>query len=95
FTPLTNVGIIGAIAIAIFGFLFVTVASRIVGIVGSSSSPVSGMTIATLLIVTFVFHSSGLTGTAGMVASLTVGAIVCTALAVAGDISQDLKTGYL
>jgi putative OPT family oligopeptide transporter len=95
FSPLTNVGIIGGIAIAIFGFLFVTVASRIVGIVGSSSSPVSGMTIATLLIVTFVFQLSGVTGQAGMVASLTVGAIVCTALAVAGDISQDLKTGYL
>jgi putative OPT family oligopeptide transporter len=95
FSPLTNVGIIGGIAIAVFGFLFVTVASRIVGIVGSSSSPVSGMTIATLLIVTFVFQMSGVTGQAGMVASLTVGAIVCTALAVAGDISQDLKTGYL
>ncbi|GAA4720310.1 OPT family oligopeptide transporter [Brevibacillus fulvus] len=95
FAPLTNVGLIGGIAIAIFGFLFVTVASRIVGIVGSSSSPVSGMTIATLLIVTFVFHLSGMSGPTGMVASLTVGAIVCTALAVAGDISQDLKTGFL
>ncbi len=95
FSPLTEVGIIGGIAIAIFGFLFVTVASRIVGVVGSSSSPVSGMTIATLLIVTLVFHTTGFTGLPGMVASLTVGAIVCTALAVAGDISQDLKTGFL
>lgn len=95
FSPLTDVGIVGAIAIAIFGFLFVTVASRIVGLVGSSSSPVSGMTIATLLIVTFVFKLTGLTGMTGMVASLTVGAIVCVALAVSGDISQDLKTGYL
>ncbi len=95
FTPLTNVGVIGAISIAIFGFLFVAVASRIVGIVGSSSSPVSGMTIATILIVTVIFKMTGLTGTGGMIASLTVGAIICTALAVAGDISQDLKTGYL
>ncbi|MFM1651122.1 OPT family oligopeptide transporter [Brevibacillus sp. B_LB10_24] len=95
FSPLTDVGIIGGVAIAVFGFLFVMVASRIVGLVGSSSSPVSGMTIATLLIVTVVFKLAGVTGTVGMVASLTVGAIVCTALAVAGDISQDLKTGYL
>jgi putative OPT family oligopeptide transporter len=95
FTPVTNVGIIGAIAIAVFGFLFVAVASRIVGIVGSSSMPVSGMTIATLLITTLIFKASGVTGQTGMVAAITVAAIVCVALAVAGDISQDLKTGYL
>jgi putative OPT family oligopeptide transporter len=95
FAPLTNVGIIGAVAIAIFGFLFVAVASRIVGIVGSSSSPVSGMTIATVLIVTVMFKLSGMGGMTGMIAALSVGAIVCVALAVAGDISQDLKTGYL
>lgn len=95
FTPVTNVGIIGAVAIAFFGFLFVAVASRIVGIVGSSSMPVSGMTIATLLITTLIFKAAGYTGQTGMVASLIVAAIVCVALAVAGDISQDLKTGYL
>ncbi|MBC2283079.1 oligopeptide transporter, OPT family [Listeria booriae] len=95
FDPFTNVGVIGALAIAIFGFLFVTVASRIVGIVGSSSSPVSGMTIATLLIVAIAYKSFGYTGTEGIILTLTVAAIVCTALAVAGDISQDLKTGYL
>lgn len=95
FTPVTNVGVVGALSIAVFGFLFVAVASRIVGIVGSSSSPVSGMTIATILIVTFIFKISGMSGVDGMVAALTVGAVVCTALAVAGDISQDLKTGYL
>ncbi|MBC1246541.1 OPT family oligopeptide transporter [Listeria booriae] len=95
FDPFTNVGVIGALAIAIFGFLFVTVASRIVGIVGSSSSPVSGMTIATLLIVAIAYKSFGNTGTEGIILTLTVAAIVCTALAVAGDISQDLKTGYL
>ncbi|MCD7036684.1 oligopeptide transporter, OPT family [Metabacillus sp. GX 13764] len=95
FVPVTNVGIIGAIAIAVFGFLFVSVASRIVGVVGSSSSPVSGMTIATLLIVTLVYKATGFTGINGMVAALVVAAIICTALAVAGDVSQDLKTGYI
>jgi putative OPT family oligopeptide transporter len=95
FVPVTKVGIIGAICIAIFGFLFVSVASRIVGIVGSSSSPVSGMTIATLLIVTLLYKATGFTGKEGMVAALIVAAIICTALAVAGDVSQDLKTGYI
>ncbi len=95
FFPVTEVGLIGAIAIAVFGFLFVAVASRIVGIVGSSSMPVSGMTIATLLITTIMFKAAGMSGQTGMVASLTTAAIVCVALAVAGDISQDLKTGYL
>ncbi|MDQ0416558.1 putative OPT family oligopeptide transporter [Croceifilum oryzae] len=95
FTPVTNVGVLGAIAIAIFGFLFVAVASRIVGIVGSSSMPVSGMTIATLLIVTILYKAVGFSGTEGSVAALVVAAIVCVAIAVAGDISQDLKTGYL
>lgn len=95
FAPFTNVGIIGAISITIFGFLFVTVASRIVGIVGSTSMPVSGMTIATLLIVTVLFKAAGFSGQTGMIASLVVVAIVCVALGVAGDISQDLKTGFL
>ncbi|MGE7601702.1 OPT family oligopeptide transporter [Peribacillus sp. NPDC097675] len=95
FAPVTEVGIIGAIAIGIFGFLFVTVASRIVGIVGSSSSPTSGMTIATLLIVALIYKATGFTGMDGMIAVVTVAAIVCTALAVSGDVSQDLKTGYI
>jgi putative OPT family oligopeptide transporter len=95
FSPLINVGFLGALSIAIFGFLFVTVASRIVGIVGSTSMPVSGMTIATLLIVTILFKASGQIGQAGMIASLIVVSIVCVSLGVAGDISQDLKTGYL
>ncbi len=81
--------------IVIFGFIFVTVASRIVGIVGSSSSPVSGMTIATLLGTTILFVALGYTGAEGMVASLLVGAVVCVAVCSAGDISQDLKTGFL
>lgn len=95
FLPNLNVGIIGALGIAVLGFLFVTVASRIVGVIGSSSSPVSGMTIATLLIVAAIYRAAGFSGMSGMVAALTVGAIICCALAVAGDISQDLKTGYL
>ncbi|PWK04941.1 OPT family oligopeptide transporter [Tumebacillus permanentifrigoris] len=95
FMPQINTGIIGALGIAVFGFLFVTVASRIVGAIGSSSSPVSGMTIATLLIVTSVYRAFGYSGMDGMVTALTVGAIICVALAIAGDISQDLKTGYL
>ncbi|MFC7395143.1 OPT family oligopeptide transporter [Scopulibacillus cellulosilyticus] len=93
--PIVHVGIIGAIAIAILGFLFVTVSSRIVGIVGSSSSPVSGMTIATLLIVALAYKLTGATGNTGIIMTISVAAIVCTAVAVAGDISQDLKTGYL
>src|SRR5690606_37641725 len=78
-----------------FGFLFVAVASQTVGIVGSSSSPFSVMTIATSLIETVLFKWTGMTGEAGMIAALTVGAIVCTALAFAGCISEVLKTGYL
>jgi putative OPT family oligopeptide transporter len=95
FWPELNVGLIGALGILIVGFLFVTVSSRIVGIVGSSSDPVSGMTIATLLIVATVYRAFGYRDLNGMVVSLVVGAIICTALAIAGDISQDLKTGFL
>lgn len=95
FLPQLNVGIIGALGVAVIGFLFVTVSSRIVGIVGSSSDPVSGMTIATLLVIATIYRAAGYTGMTGMVASLVVGAIICTAVSVAGDISQDLKTGYL
>jgi putative OPT family oligopeptide transporter len=81
--------------VIVFGFIFVTVASRIVGLVGSSSNPVSGMTIATLLGTTILFVALGFTGTSGMVAALLVGAVVCVAICSAGDISQDLKTGFL
>lgn len=95
FSPLIPVGIVGAILIAIFGFFFVTVSSRIVGIVGSSSNPVSGMTIATLLFTTIIFKAIGFTGVEGMVASLSVGGIIAVAAAIAGDVSQDLKTGFL
>ncbi|SKA06195.1 OPT family oligopeptide transporter [Selenihalanaerobacter shriftii] len=95
FTPLIPVGVLGAVFVAIFGFFFVTVSSRIVGIVGSSSNPASGMTIATLLATSLIMKAIGWTDQTGMVAALSVGAIVCVAIAVAGDTSQDLKTGFL
>jgi putative OPT family oligopeptide transporter len=88
-------GIVGSLLVFVFGFFFVTVSSRIVGIVGSSSNPVSGMTIATLIISTLIFRALGYTGIEGMVTSLLVGAFACIAMAMAGDISQDLKTGFL
>ncbi|WP_027631851.1 OPT family oligopeptide transporter [Clostridium hydrogeniformans] len=93
--PQIPVGFIGAILIAIFGFFFVTVSSRIVGLVGSSSNPVSGMTIATLLLTTVILKAMGMSGKEGMIAALCIGAVICTAAAIAGDTSQDLKTGYL
>ncbi|NPV87903.1 oligopeptide transporter, OPT family [Coprothermobacteraceae bacterium] len=93
--PEIPLGFLGAILVAIFGFFFVTVSSRLVGFVGSSSNPVSGMTIATILGTALIMKAAGYSGTTGMVAALTVGAIVCTAAAIAGDTSQDLKTGYL
>lgn len=94
-TDLIPVGILGAILVAIFGFFFVTVSSRLVGIVGSSSNPISGMTIATLLLTTIILKAVGFSGLAGMVGALSVGAVVCIAAAIAGDTSQDLKTGFL
>ncbi len=93
--PIIPVGILGAVIIAVFGFFFATVSSRIVGLIGSSSNPVSGMTIATLIITAIIFKATGNDGQAGMIATLTVGSIICIIAAMAGDTSQDLKTGYL
>jgi putative OPT family oligopeptide transporter len=85
-----------AILLVIFSFFFVTVSSRIVGLVGASSNPVSGMTITTLLLTAFIFVALGLADQPGArVAVLTVGAVVCIAAAIAGDTSQDLKAGFL
>ncbi|MGM8363858.1 OPT family oligopeptide transporter [Virgibacillus sp. W0181] len=95
FYPPIKVGIIGAILLLIFGFFFATVSSRIVGIVGSSSNPVSGMTIAALIFITLVLSLVGQTGEAGMVTAIIIGSVVCIAAAIAGDTSQDLKTGYI
>lgn len=87
--------IIAALCVAVFAFFFVTVSSRIVGLVGVSSNPTSGMTIATLLGTSFIFLALGWTDTVGMAAALTVGTVVCVASSIAGDTSQDLKTGFL
>ncbi|WP_138992760.1 OPT family oligopeptide transporter [Larkinella sp. C7] len=84
-----------AILVIVFGFFFVTVASRIVGLIGSSSSPVSGMTIATIMGTALVFIGAGLTGRIYEPAVLVVGGMICIAAATAGATSQDLKTGYL
>ena len=66
-----------------------------VGLVGSSNNPVSGMAIATLIITTFVLKSTGTTGTKGMIAAISIGTVICIVAAMAGDTSQDLKTGYI
>ena len=86
---------LAAVLMIVFGFFFVTVASRIVGLIGSSSSPVSGMTIATLILTCTIFVALGWTGDLYAPIALSVGAIVCIAAANAGATSQDLKTGYL
>ena len=93
--PAIPVTLLGAFIIVIFGFFFATVSSRMVGLVGSSNNPVSGMAIATLLIATFAIKSSGKTGIDGMTAAIAVGSVICIIAAIAGDTSQDLKTGYL
>jgi putative OPT family oligopeptide transporter len=84
-----------SLLVVVFGFLFVTVSARIVGIVGSSASPVSGMTIATLMATAAIFLVKGWTAPAFGALAITVGGIVCIAASNAGDTSQDLKTGYL
>jgi putative OPT family oligopeptide transporter len=93
--PGTDLHLLGAAIAVLFGFFFVVVAARIVGIVGSSSSPVSGMTIATLLVTCTILIYFGVSGVSGMVTAMSVGAIVCIAVCMSGDIAQDLKTGYL
>ena len=93
--PAIPVNPLGALLIVIFGFFFATVSSRMVGMIGSSNNPVSGMAIATLLISTMVIKSSGQTGIDGMKAAIAIGSVICIIAAIAGDTSQDLKTGYL
>jgi len=93
--PSIPVNFVGALLIAIFGFFFATVSSRLVGLVGSSNNPVSGMAIATLLISTMVLKSTGMVGQEGMMGSIAIGSIICIIAAIAGDASQDLKTGYI
>ena len=90
-----RMNLLGAVLIVIFGFLFVTVSSRLTGEIGSSSNPISGMTVATLLLTCLVFLELGWTGPSYYVTALSVGAIVCIAASNGGTISQDLKTGFL
>jgi putative OPT family oligopeptide transporter len=84
-----------AVLVIIFGFFFATVSSRITGLIGSSSNPISGMTIATLIITCIIFVALGWTGDIYSPVAISVGAIICIAAANAGNTSQDLKTGYL
>lgn len=86
---------LAAVLIAIFAFFFVTVASRIVGLVGVTSNPTSGMTIATVIGTALIFYLCGWTDIAGKATVLAIGTVVCTAASIAGDTSQDLKTGYV
>ena len=93
--PSVPVSLLGAFLIAIFGFFVATVSSRMGGLIGSSNNPVSGMAIATLLISTFVLKATGNTGMAGMTGAIAIGSIICVIAAIAGDTSQDLKTGFI
>ncbi len=93
--PSLHMNLIGAFLIVLFGFLFVTVSSRLTGEIGSSSNPISGMTVATLLLTCLIFLLLGWTGGTYYVTALSVGAIVCIAASNGGTTSQDLKTGYL
>lgn len=91
----TQGNIVAAVLTIVFGFFFVTVSSRIVGLIGSSSNPVSGMTIATLILTCTIFVALGWTGDWYAPVAICVGAVVCIAAANAGATSQDLKTGYI
>ncbi len=93
--PVIPVNLVGAIIIVVFGFFFATVSSRMVGLVGSSNNPVSGMAIGTLLFATIILKATGTIGQEGMTAAIAIGSIICIIAAIAGDTSQDLKTGYI
>ncbi len=93
--PAVPVTILGALLIVIFGFFFATVSSRMVGLVGSSNNPVSGMAIATLLFATLCLKVTGDTGIHGMQGAIAIGSIICIIACMSGDTSQDLKTGYI
>jgi putative OPT family oligopeptide transporter len=93
--PQIGINVVGALLVLLFGFLFVTVSSRITGQIGSSSNPISGMTVATVLLTALIFLAVGWTGIEHRVLALSIGGVVCIAAAVAGATSQDLKTGFL
>jgi putative OPT family oligopeptide transporter len=93
--PAIPVNLVGAVIVLVFGFFFATVSARMVGLIGSSNNPVSGMAIATLLIATMLLKVTGSTGVDGMVGAIAIGSVICIIAAMAGDTSQDLKTGFL
>lgn len=93
--PVIPITPLGALLVVIFGFFFATVSSRIVGIVGSSNNPVSGMTIASLLFISLIFVAAGDVGKSGMMGVIAIGSVICIIAAISGDTSQDLKTGYI
>lgn len=93
--PIIPINLFGALLVVVFGFFFATVSSRMVGLVGSSNNPVSGMTIATLLVASIALKATGMVGQTGMIATIAIGGIICIVAAIAGDTSQDLKTGYI
>lgn len=93
--PAIPVTLLGSVIVVIFGFFFAAVSSRMVGLVGSSNNPVSGMAIATLLITTVILKLTGDTGIHGMQGAIAIGSIICIVASISGDTSQDLKTGYL
>lgn len=94
-SPIVPINILGTILIVLFGFFFATVSSRMVGLVGSSNNPVSGMAIATLILTSVIYKSSGMSVKAALTGTIVVGSIICIIAAIAGDTSQDLKTGYI
>jgi uncharacterized oligopeptide transporter (OPT) family protein len=93
--PSFKINMLGALLLLVLGFLFVTVSSRLTGEVGSSSNPISGMTVATLLITSLIFFALGWVTTPYKIAALSIAAIACVAISNGGTTSQDLKTGYL
>lgn len=93
--PTFPINLLGAVIVVIFGFFFATVSSRMVGLIGSSNNPVSGMAIATLLIATILLKATGLDGATGMKGAIAIGSIICIVATIAGDTSQDLKTGFI
>jgi len=93
--PVIRIGAIGALMVIVFSFFFAVVSARIVGIVGVSNNPVSGMTIASLLIITSIFRMLGFVGSSGMVSAIIAGAIVCVAISAAGGAGQNMKTNYI
>ena len=94
-SPMLNVNLVGAVLIVLFGFLFVTVSSRLTGEIGSSSNPISGMTVSTLLLTCLIFLAMGWTGASYRLSALSIAAVVCIAASNGGTTSQDLKTGFL